>query len=81
MASEPAARVDESEQTRERGIRMMAQQLTGALQALALWWDENPDVPRATLVDVAMDFCWLGLERVRDGERVRGGDRRDAGAA
>jgi AcrR family transcriptional regulator len=74
MASEPAAPVDDKE-TRDRGIRMMAQQLTGAVQSLALWWDEHPELPRATLVDVAMDFCWLGLERVRDGERVRSAAR------
>jgi AcrR family transcriptional regulator len=81
MASEPLAPVDENEATRERGIRMMAQQLTGAMQALALWWDENPDVPRAALVDVAMDFCWLGLERVRDGERMRRGQPKRAPAS
>jgi hypothetical protein len=70
MATEPAVRVDESDEVRDRGVRMMAQQLSGAMQSLALWWDDNPDVPRATLVDVAMVFCWLGLERVRDGERM-----------
>jgi AcrR family transcriptional regulator len=75
MATEPAAPADDTPETRERGITMMAQQLSGALQSLALWWDEHPEVPREVIVDVAMDFCWLGLERVRDGERVRGGAR------
>jgi AcrR family transcriptional regulator len=75
MATEPLAPVNDTPEVRERGIRMMAQQLSGALQSLALWWDENPDVPRNVIVDVAMDFCWLGLERVRDGERVHGGTR------
>ncbi len=50
---------------------MLAQQLTGGIQALALWWDDNPDVPRSVVLDSAMDFCWLGLERVRDGEHMR----------
>ena len=50
---------------------MLAWQLTGALQSLALWWDDNPEVSRNAVVDVAMDFCWLGLERMRDGERLR----------
>jgi AcrR family transcriptional regulator len=72
MATEPAAPVDDTPETRERGIGIMAQQLSGALQSLALWWDENPEVPRDVMVDAAMDFCWLGLERVRDGERMRG---------
>ena len=75
MATEPAAPADESPEARERGITMMAQQLSGALQSLALWWDEHPEVPREVIVDVAMDFCWLGLERVRDGERMRGAAR------
>jgi AcrR family transcriptional regulator len=75
MATEPAAPADDSPEARERGITMMAQQLSGALQSLALWWDEHPEVPREVVVDVAMDFCWLGLERVRDGERMRGGAR------
>lgn len=67
MATEPMAPAV-SEEARDRGIRMLAQQLTGALQSLALWWDDNPDVPRKVVLDAAMDFCWLGLERVRDGE-------------
>jgi len=28
-------------------------------------------VPRSVVVDSAMDFCWLGLERVRDGDHLR----------
>jgi AcrR family transcriptional regulator len=70
MATEPMAPVA-SAQVRERGIRMLAQQLTGGMQALALWWDDNPEVPRSIVLDSAMDFCWLGLERVRDGEHMR----------
>jgi AcrR family transcriptional regulator len=69
MATEPMAPAT-SEEARERGIRMLARQLTGAMQSLALWWDENPDVPRRIVLDAAMDFCWLGLERVRDGEHA-----------
>jgi AcrR family transcriptional regulator len=75
MATEPAAPAGDTPEIRERGITMMAQQLSGALQSLALWWDDHPELPREVIVDVAMDFCWLGLERVRDGERVRGGAR------
>jgi AcrR family transcriptional regulator len=70
MATEPMVPAA-TEQARERGIRMLAQQLTGGMQALALWWDENLDVPRTAVVDSAMDFCWLGLERVRDGQHIR----------
>jgi AcrR family transcriptional regulator len=70
MATEPVNRGSEREGL--RGVHMMAQQLTGAMQALALWWDDNPDVPREAVVDVAMDFSWIGLERVVAGERTRG---------
>jgi AcrR family transcriptional regulator len=41
----------------------------GALQALALWWLEHPAIPRGRIVAAAMDALWLGLERVRAGER------------
>jgi AcrR family transcriptional regulator len=71
IASEPAARVPTAGDPKVP-ITMLAQQLTGAMQSLALWWDDHPEVPRATLVDSAMEFCWLGLERVRDGERSGG---------
>jgi AcrR family transcriptional regulator len=71
IATEPAARVPGTRDPRQ-GITMLAQQLTGAMQSLALWWDDHLDVPRQALVDSAMDFCWLGLERVRAGERSGG---------
>ncbi len=70
MASEPMVPAV-SDEARERGISMLAQQLTGGVQALALWWIDNPEVPRSVVLDSAMDFCWLGLERVRDGEHLR----------
>jgi AcrR family transcriptional regulator len=54
---------------RQRAIEMLAQQLTGAIQALANWWAEHPEVPRRELVEQVMAFAWLGLERLRDGER------------
>ena len=69
MATEPMAPAASAE-ARERSIRMLAQQLTGAMQALALWWEENPEVPRRAVLDTAMDFCWTGLERIRDGEHA-----------
>jgi hypothetical protein len=72
MASEPIAEVhnDVSEEKRRLAVEVFAQQLSGSAQSLALWWQEHPDVARAFLVDCVMDFAWLGLERVRAGERV-----------
>jgi AcrR family transcriptional regulator len=52
-------------------IETFAQQLSGAVQFLAIWWQSHPKVPRTVLVDHVMEFAWLGLERVRAGERVR----------
>jgi AcrR family transcriptional regulator len=73
MATEPIAEVhdDLSEVERRLAIEMFAQQLSGAVQSLAIWWREHPKVKREFLVDCVMDFAWLGLERVRGGERVK----------
>jgi AcrR family transcriptional regulator len=57
-------------QERDETIEMLAQLLSGAVQSLALWWQEHPRVSRERLVDVVMEFCWKGLERVRDEERA-----------
>lgn len=73
MASEPIAKVhtDVTDVERKVGVEMFAQQLSGAVQSLAIWWQEHPKVKREFLVDSVMDFAWIGLERVRGGERVR----------
>ena len=49
----------------ERAIEMHAALLSGAVQSLANWWHDHRDVPRAALVDRAMQFCWVGLDRLR----------------
>ena len=46
-------------------IEMHAALLSGAVQSLANWWHDHQDVPRATLVERTMDFCWLGIDRLR----------------
>ena len=73
MASEPVADVHNnvSETERKLAVEMFAQQLSGAVQSLAIWWQEHPNVQRAFVVDCVMDFAWLGLERVRGGERIK----------
>ena len=60
IAADPDA-PHESEQT----IEMHAALLSGAVQSLANWWHDHQDVPRASLVNRAMDFCWVGLDRLR----------------
>ena len=53
----------------EVAAELFAQQLVGAGQALANWWDENRNVPRETMLQAHMDFAWIGLERIVAGER------------
>ena len=47
-------------------VAMLAQQLSGAMQALASWWHDHREVPRAQVLDAAMAFAWTGLERLRE---------------
>jgi hypothetical protein len=50
-------------------IETHAAMLSGAVQALAAWWDEHQDVPRAALVDRVIEFTWIGIEQLREGRR------------
>ena len=49
-------------------LEMVWELLRSGLQGLALWWYEHQHVPRAQIVETAMNGVWLGLERVRHGE-------------
>jgi AcrR family transcriptional regulator len=49
----------------EQAIEMHAALLSGAVQSLANWWYDHQDVPRQRLVDRAIEFCWVGLDRLR----------------
>ena len=53
----------------ERSLRLLAEMLVGGAQAMANWWTDHPEAPRDQLVEIAMDFAWLGLERLSRGER------------
>jgi AcrR family transcriptional regulator len=70
IAEDPGARSrDEEEQQWQESIAMLAQMLVGAVQSLANWWAEHQNVPRKRVVQLAMDFAWLGLDRLSAGER------------
>jgi AcrR family transcriptional regulator len=53
----------------DRSLRLLAEMLVGGAQSMANWWTDHPEIPRAELVEIAMDFAWLGLERLSRGER------------
>jgi AcrR family transcriptional regulator len=52
------------------GIEAMAQQLSGSAQSLAIWWQAHPEIEREWLLDRVMEYAWIGLERIRAGERA-----------
>jgi AcrR family transcriptional regulator len=62
----PAEPVDPSLDTDR--LEMVWELLRSGLQGLALWWYEHQHIPRAQIVETAMNGVWLGLERVRSGE-------------
>ncbi|HKP89565.1 MAG TPA: TetR/AcrR family transcriptional regulator [Thermoleophilaceae bacterium] len=72
IATEPRANPDGDPEREGKAIEMLGQQLTGAVQSLAIWWGEHPEVPREALVESVMNFAWVGLERLRAGDRFSG---------
>lgn len=71
MASEPiVTHKGLTDSERRMAVDIFAQQLSGAVQSLAIWWREHPDVERSFVVDRVMEFAWIGLERVRGGQRA-----------
>ena len=72
MMAATGGRVPPKASKRQQALffEMQSQLLAGAVQVLAHWWTDHPDVPREAVVDRAMEFCWLGLDRVAQGELV-----------
>ncbi|HEX2315854.1 MAG TPA: helix-turn-helix domain-containing protein [Thermomonospora sp.] len=56
----------------ERRARLLVPLMYGSMLSMVSWWLEHPDTPRGKAEDMAVDFIWLGLDRLRSGERVRG---------
>jgi AcrR family transcriptional regulator len=54
---------------RQEGIEMLAQMLVGSAQSLANWWADHQEVPRERILELTMDYAWVGLERLSRGER------------
>ncbi|MFG1920540.1 TetR/AcrR family transcriptional regulator [Cryptosporangium sp. NPDC048952] len=51
-------------------VTLFAPIVTGGLMSLISWWLDHPEVPRERAETMAVDFIWLGLERIRAGERL-----------
>jgi AcrR family transcriptional regulator len=68
IAQDPGARALDSAEE-DRALRLLAEMLVGGAQSMANWWTANPEAPREQMVEIAMDFAWLGLERLSRGER------------
>jgi AcrR family transcriptional regulator len=62
-------RAPDDAETREHGVLVVAQLLVGAVQSLANWWADHQELSRERVVEMTMDFAWLGLERLSRGER------------
>ena len=74
IAEDPGARRGEDDETtREYRIHVLAQMLVGSVQSLANWWEDHRDVPRELIVGMTMDYAWLGLQRLSQGERWTAG--------
>jgi AcrR family transcriptional regulator len=67
IAEDPGVRRNEVDA--EHGVQVIAQLLVGALQSLANWWADHQELPRQRIVEMTMDFAWLGLQRLGQGER------------
>jgi hypothetical protein len=72
IAEDPGAtKAGEDDVARDQAIGMLAQMLVGSVQSLANWWADHQEIPRERIVEITMDFAWVGLERLSRGERWR----------
>jgi AcrR family transcriptional regulator len=69
IAEDPGSRAAADEAGRDEGIQMLAQMLVGSVQSLANWWADHQEIPRKRIVEMTMDYAWLGLERLSRGDR------------
>jgi AcrR family transcriptional regulator len=67
IAEDPSAVALEEEPDFELTVEVIAQLVVGATQGAANWWEDHRHVPRAQLVQIAMDFSWRGLSGLRAG--------------
>ncbi|MQY09746.1 TetR/AcrR family transcriptional regulator [Actinomadura macrotermitis] len=54
----------------ERRARLLVPLMYGSMLSMVSWWLEHPDTPRERAESMAVEFIWLGLDRLRSGERL-----------
>lgn len=54
-------------------LNAYAHAVSGAGEALARWWRENPEASLDEVVELHLDVVWLGLERILEDAQVSGG--------
>ncbi|WP_433324041.1 TetR/AcrR family transcriptional regulator [Spirillospora sp. CA-294931] len=55
----------------ERRARLLVPLMYGSMLSMVSWWLEHPDTPRDRAEQMTVEFIWLGLDRLRSGERLR----------
>lgn len=70
IAEDPGAReLDRENPESGRAMTLLAQMLVGSVQSVANWWADHREVSREEIVELVMDYGWIGLERLSAGER------------
>lgn len=54
----------------ERRARLLVPLVYGSLLSMVTWWLDHPDTPRERAESMAVEFLWLGIDRIRRGERL-----------
>ena len=51
-------------------VTLLAPMVVGGLMSMISWWLDHPEVTRERAETMAVEFLWLGLERIRHGEHL-----------
>ncbi|TDD96100.1 TetR/AcrR family transcriptional regulator [Actinomadura rubrisoli] len=54
----------------ERRARLLVPLMYGSMLSMVSWWLEHPGTERERAEQMAAEFIWLGLDRLRTGERL-----------
>ncbi|QXJ20118.1 TetR/AcrR family transcriptional regulator [Actinomadura graeca] len=54
----------------EHRARLLVPLMYGSMLSMVSWWLEHPDTRREHAEQMAVEFIWLGLDRLRTGERL-----------